>query len=56
MEGIGSYALNYTMAFFFIGGAVLAFIYFWRKGLLSMGEDAKYTMLEDDELGGKDDK
>jgi len=44
----GSY-LHYAMAIFFVGSAMLAFIYFWRKGRLDMDEEPKNQMMRDDE-------
>ncbi len=51
LDGIGVYGglLHFTFAAAFFGGALLIFIYLWRKGQLDMDETPAERMLEDDD-------
>lgn len=46
--GISGMAVDSALMLFFFGSAVVAFLYFWKKGRLDMDEEAKYQMMEDD--------
>lgn len=50
-DGIGLYGslVNYTFLFALFGSTALVLFYIWRKGLLNMGEDSKYKMMDQDE-------
>lgn len=47
--GIYGGMLNYVLAIFFMGSALLIFLYLWKKGRLDMDEEPKNQMMEDDE-------
>jgi len=55
LDGIGVYGglLHFTFAAVFCGGALLIFIYLWRKGRLDMDENPAKRMLENDEDGSE---
>jgi hypothetical protein len=51
IDGFGVYG-NYThfgLVIFFVGSALLVFLYLWQKGKLGMDEKAKYQMMEKEE-------
>jgi hypothetical protein len=50
LDGTGIYGeiLHFAFAALFFGGALLIFIYLWRKGRLDMDEDPARRMLEDE--------
>lgn len=50
LDGWGIYgmALDYAVIALFTLSALLAFIYFWRKGRLDMDEEPKMQMMEED--------
>lgn len=50
--GIQGLMLHYSLVIALVGSAFLIFIYLWKKGKLDMDEEAKYTMMKQDE---KDD-
>ncbi|MEC7840225.1 MAG: hypothetical protein VX777_09335 [Chlamydiota bacterium] len=60
LDGIGVYGglLHFAFAAAFFGGALLIFIYLWRKGRLDMDETPAKRMLEDDtdDQEGNNDK
>lgn len=49
-DGSGIYGgiFHYSMIFAFMGSAILAFIYFWRKKSLNFDEEPKIQMMQDD--------
>lgn len=51
LDGSGVYGgyLHYATVIFFVGTALLIFLYLWRKGRLDMDEEPKYQMLKNDE-------
>jgi hypothetical protein len=48
-EGAYGAVFNYSLTLFFFGGAICAFIFFWKKGNLGMDEEAKFQMMEIEE-------
>lgn len=42
---------TYVIIFFFVGIALIFFVYFWWKDRLDMDEEPKYEMLVDEEPG-----
>jgi len=57
LDGWGIYgmALDYAVVVFFVGSALLIFIYLWSKGRLDMDESPKMQMLEEEDDGtGRD--
>lgn len=48
-SGIYGGILHYSIVFALVGGALLAFLYFWNKGRLDMDEGPKIQMMSDDE-------
>lgn len=52
-DSIGIYGtiFHYAMIFAFVGSALLAFIYFWKKGRLDMDELPKYEMMHHEDEG-----
>lgn len=48
LDGGGVYGslLHYALVIAFAGSALLAFLYYWRKGQLNMDEEAKFQMLQ----------
>jgi hypothetical protein len=50
-DGSGVYGgiLHYGLIMAFMGSALLAFVYFWRKGRLDMDEEPKIAMMKNDE-------
>lgn len=48
-RGVYGSIFEYAVTILFMGGAILAFLYFWRKGRLDMDEDPKIQMMKDDE-------
>jgi hypothetical protein len=54
--GVYGSILHYSLIIFFMGGALLIFLYLWRKGRLDMDEEPKIQMMKDDEENDKDDK
>ena len=48
-SGVFGGILHYSLVFFLVGGALLAFLYFWRKGRLDMDEEPKYDMMKEDD-------
>lgn len=53
--GVFGSLLHYSLIILFMGGALLIFLYLWRKGRLDMDEEPKYEMMEDEEKEKKDD-
>lgn len=51
VDAIGIYGslVHAMMVIFFVGAALIAFIYFWRKGRLDMDEEPKIQMMQDEE-------
>ncbi len=47
--GVYAILLNYTIVFFFVGGALILFVYLWWKGRLDLDEKPKYDMMKSDE-------
>lgn len=47
--GIYGMVLHYATVFFFVGTALLAFLYFWKNKSLDMDESPKFQMLQDEE-------
>lgn len=52
IDGGGVYGafMHYSLFFALLGSALIAFIYFWRKGRLDMDESPKIEMMRDDEI------
>lgn len=50
-SGIYGGIFHYAMVFAFVGAALLAFLYFWKKGRLDMDEEAKIQMMQNDDEG-----
>lgn len=48
--GVYGHVFHYSMIFFLMGSAFLAFLHFWRRGELDMSEEPKYQMMESDNL------
>lgn len=48
-SGVYGGILHYAIIFALVGGAFLAFLYFWSKGRLDMDEEPKLQMMRDDE-------
>lgn len=46
-SGVYGGIFHYSLVFATVGSALLAFIYFWRKGRLDMDESPKYQMMDD---------
>jgi len=46
-EGVYGTFLSYAQIFFFSGGALILFLYFWSQGRLDMDEDPKYQMMDE---------
>lgn len=49
-SGIYGGIFSYAQIFAFVGSALLAFLYFWKKGHLDMDEEAKLQMMREDEV------
>lgn len=51
VDGIGVYGnfLHWAMILFFMGSAMMVFVYFWRRGRLDMDEEPKWEMMQTDE-------
>ncbi|MEM1281999.1 MAG: cbb3-type cytochrome oxidase assembly protein [Chlamydiota bacterium] len=58
LDGLGIYGglLHFTIAATFFGGALIIFIYLWRKGRLDMDEGPAERMLNDDQEEEKNGK
>lgn len=52
-SGIYGAIFHYSLIFAIAGSALLAFLYFWRKGALDMDESPKMQMMQE---GERDDK
>lgn len=50
-SGIFGGIFHYSLIFALMGSALLAFLYFWRKKLLSFDEEPKIQMMHDDNKG-----
>ena len=50
-SGVLGGILHYALVFALVGAALLAFLYFWRKGRLDMDEEPKFQMMRDEEKG-----
>lgn len=48
--GVYGYFLHYAMTIFFVGSAFLIFLYLWKKKRLDMDEDAKFQMMQSEEI------
>lgn len=48
-SGVYGGILHYALVFAMVGGAFLAFLYFWSKGRLDMDEEPKLQMMRDDD-------
>lgn len=49
-SGIYGGIFSYAQIFAFIGSALLAFLYFWKKGRLDMDEEPKIQMMREEEV------
>lgn len=51
LDGCGVYGsiLHYTLFFFLMGSALIAFLYFWKKGRLDMDESPKMQMMHEED-------
>lgn len=47
--GIHGLYLHYALLFSLFGSALITFIYLWRTKRLDIDEEAKYTMMEEDD-------
>lgn len=46
--GLSGLIIDYAMIVGFSLGALILFVYLWKKGRLDFEEDAKHQMMEDD--------
>lgn len=53
-SGVYGGYLHYATIIFFVGSALMAFLYFWRKGSLDMDEEPKFQMMKSE--GEKDEQ
>ncbi|SPJ31981.1 unnamed protein product [Candidatus Protochlamydia amoebophila UWE25] len=59
IDGFGIYGnlLHYALVISLVGGAFIIFLYLWKTDRLSMDEEAKYQMMdEEQELNSKEKK
>ncbi len=52
--GIQGSILHYGLVIAFVGSALLALLYFWRKGRLDMNEEPKNQMMSPDDHPPRD--
>jgi hypothetical protein len=52
IDGIGVYGnfFHYALVIAIVGSAFLIFCYLWKMNRLDMDEEAKFQMMQDDEL------
>ncbi len=46
--GLHGEMLHYGLIFMIVGGALIAFLYFWSKGGLDMDEEPKLQMMREE--------